>query len=70
MAEAVNGRRPLEKASGDNGHLFEASYNLLLTHEDKLYQGAFVASLTIPWGVRATTTPARAVTTWSGRVTW
>ena len=22
----------------------------MLTHEDKLYQGAFVASLTIPWG--------------------
>ena len=47
---AVNGRKPLEKASGDKGRLFEASYNLLLTHEDKLYQGAFVASLTIPWG--------------------
>ena len=48
--EAANGRKPLEKASGDKGRLFEASYNLLLTHEDKLYQGAFVASLTIPWG--------------------
>jgi glucoamylase len=48
--KAVNGRKPLEKASGDKGHLFAASYNLLLTHEDKLYQGAFVASLTIPWG--------------------
>ena len=47
---AANGRKPLEKVSEDKGHLFEASYNLLLTHEDKLYQGAFVASLTIPWG--------------------
>ncbi|HUZ96761.1 MAG TPA: glycoside hydrolase family 15 protein, partial [Edaphobacter sp.] len=28
----------------------DSSYNLLLTHEDKLYQGAFIASLTIPWG--------------------
>ncbi len=45
-----NGRKPLEKASGDKGHLFDASYNLLLSHEDKLYQGAFVASLSIPWG--------------------
>jgi len=47
---AVDGRKPLEKTSGDKGHLFESSYNLLVTHEDKLYQGAFVASLTIPWG--------------------
>jgi len=47
---ATEGRTPLEKANGDKGRLFEASYNLLLTHEDKLYQGAFVASLTIPWG--------------------
>ncbi|MFY9936971.1 MAG: glycoside hydrolase family 15 protein [Silvibacterium sp.] len=47
---AANGRRPLGKVSGDMGRLFESSYNLLLTHEDKLYQGAFIASLTIPWG--------------------
>jgi glucoamylase len=47
---AAEDRMPLEKVSGDKGHLFEASYNLLLTHEDKLYQGAFIASLTIPWG--------------------
>ena len=47
---AVNGRKPLEKTSGDQGRLFHSSYNLLLTHEDKLYQGAFIASLTIPWG--------------------
>ena len=43
-------RQSLEKSSGDKGRLFESSYNLLLTHEDKLYQGAFIASLTIPWG--------------------
>ena len=48
--EAAKGIKSLETASGDKGRLFEASYNLLLTHEDKLYQGAFVASLTIPWG--------------------
>jgi glucoamylase len=47
---ATNGRRSLESASGDQGLLFQSSYNILLTHEDKLYQGAFVASLTIPWG--------------------
>lgn len=48
--KAVDDRKPLEKASGDKGHLFDASYNLLLTHEDRLFQGAFVASLSIPWG--------------------
>lgn len=47
---AGNGVKSLARASGDKGQLFEASYNLLLTHEDKLYPGAFVASLTIPWG--------------------
>jgi glucoamylase len=44
------GRQVLESASGDKGRLFHSSYNLLLTHEDKLFRGAFVASLTIPWG--------------------
>jgi glucoamylase len=47
---AAASRKPLEKASGDKGRLFHSSYNLLLTHEDKLFRGAFVASLTIPWG--------------------
>lgn len=47
---AANRRNSLESMSGDKGRLFESSYNLLLTHEDKLFQGAFVASLTIPWG--------------------
>jgi glucoamylase len=48
--DAAKGRTSLGKASGDKGRLFESSYNLLLSHEDKLYQGAFIASLTIPWG--------------------
>ena len=48
--QASQGRHSLEKTSGDKGRLFESSYNLLLTHEDKSYEGAFVASLTIPWG--------------------
>lgn len=47
---AASGRKRLARVSGDKGHLFDASYNLLLTHEDKMYPGAFVASLTIPWG--------------------
>ena len=47
---ASRSRKSLEDSSGDKGRLFESSYNLLLTHEDKLYRGAFIASLTIPWG--------------------
>ena len=43
-------RLPLETASGDGGALFRTSYNLLLAHEDKTYQGALIASLSIPWG--------------------
>ncbi len=47
---AAQGRKSLAGSSGDKGRLFESSFNLLLTHEDILYRGAFVASLTIPWG--------------------
>jgi glucoamylase len=34
----------------DGGKLMRASHNVLLAHEDKSYSGAFVASLSIPWG--------------------
>lgn len=47
---AADSRKRLEKISGDDGRLFHSSYNLLLALEDKLYQGAFIASPTIPWG--------------------
>jgi glucoamylase len=40
----------LDRASGDGGQLYRLSYNLLLAHEDKTYDGAFVASASIPWG--------------------
>jgi glucoamylase len=43
-------RRPLETFSGDDGKLYQASHRLLLAHEDKTFQGALVASLSIPWG--------------------
>ncbi|MGA8275606.1 MAG: glycoside hydrolase family 15 protein [Thermoplasmata archaeon] len=39
-------RRPAQ-ARGD---LFDASRAILLAHEDKTYPGAFIASLSIPWG--------------------
>lgn len=41
---------PLEKAAGDGGMLLHRSRSLLLAHEDKLYPGAIIASLSIPWG--------------------
>jgi glucoamylase len=49
-ARSSAGILPLEKSSGDGGNLFRASFNLLRAHEDKSYPGAFIASLSIPWG--------------------
>jgi glucoamylase len=46
----ADGILSLEKSSGDGGNLYRASCNLLLAHEDKSYPGAFIASLSIPWG--------------------
>ena len=40
----------LAKASTDSGRLMRISHNLILTHEDKTYSGAFIASASIPWG--------------------
>ncbi len=34
----------------DGGKLMRASHNVLLAHEDKTFSGAFVASMSIPWG--------------------
>ncbi len=42
--------RALAAKSQDGGRLLEISHNMLLTHEDKLYSGAFIASASIPWG--------------------
>ncbi len=43
-------RLPLHQQSQDGGTLFRASHQILLAHEDKTYQGALIASLSIPWG--------------------
>jgi len=40
----------IEKASSDGGKLCDASYKILLAHEDKINPGALIASLSIPWG--------------------
>ena len=36
--------------SHDGGRLYRASRAVMLAHEDKLFPGAFIASLSIPWG--------------------
>jgi glucoamylase len=43
-------RLPLDQHSYDGGRLCRTSHQLLLAHEDKTYQGAIIASLSIPWG--------------------
>ncbi len=40
----------LASAAKDGGRLMRISHNVLLTHEDKTYSGAFIASASIPWG--------------------
>jgi glucoamylase len=40
----------LASASTDGGRLSRISHNVVLTHEDKTYSGAFIASASIPWG--------------------
>ncbi len=40
----------LAAQAGDGGKLMRTSHNLLLAHEDKTFSGAFVASMSIPWG--------------------
>jgi glucoamylase len=40
----------LKGASHDAGRLLQISQNVILSHEDKFYSGAFIASASIPWG--------------------
>jgi len=40
----------LSAHTSDEGALVRLSQCLLLAHEDKIFQGSFVASLSIPWG--------------------
>ncbi|MGC2034919.1 MAG: glycoside hydrolase family 15 protein [Thermoplasmata archaeon] len=47
---AFRGARPLKHHSGDFGNLYHASYSIALAHEDKTFAGAFIASMSIPWG--------------------
>ncbi len=49
-SEAETDLLPLGSVSGDGGELYRTSAALLMAHEDKRYAGAFIASLSIPWG--------------------
>jgi len=40
----------LDKIQHRDSMLFTRSVNLLLAHEDKIYPGAMIASMSIPWG--------------------
>ena len=40
----------LDKIKQRDSTLFALSINLLLAHEDKIYPGAMIASMSIPWG--------------------
>ncbi len=40
----------LSTHTGDGGRLLRTSQKVVLMHEDKTYSGAFIASLSIPWG--------------------
>ncbi|MGA1984422.1 MAG: glycoside hydrolase family 15 protein [Acidobacteriaceae bacterium] len=42
--------KELGASSTDGGRLSRISQNVILTHEDKTYSGAFIASASIPWG--------------------
>ena len=39
-----------DRLSDDASRLFARSINLLLAHEDKVFPGAMIASMSIPWG--------------------
>jgi len=40
----------LRSQTGDRGSMYRLSRSILLAHEDKIYPGALVASMSIPWG--------------------
>ena len=64
------GRQQLSAASNDGGRLYEISCNTLCSHEDRIYPGALIASLAIPWGeVRTATQSPMPATIWSGQET-
>jgi glucoamylase len=48
--QRTRSKRDLSAQTKDGAHLMRLSQCILLAHEDKTFPGAFVASLSIPWG--------------------
>jgi glucoamylase len=46
----VNPKYDFADHTSDGGHMYRLSRCILLAHEDKMFQGALVASMSIPWG--------------------
>jgi glucoamylase len=46
----VKRRSDLQSITSDGGRLLDSSHKILVAHEDKSNPGAFIASLSIPWG--------------------
>ncbi|HEX3720033.1 MAG TPA: glycoside hydrolase family 15 protein [Verrucomicrobiae bacterium] len=46
----VDSKHEFNKDTGDDGSLYRLSRCVLLAHEDKVFEGALVASMSIPWG--------------------
>lgn len=46
----VNPEFDFSAQTGDDGGIYRLSRCILLSHEDKVFQGAMVASMSIPWG--------------------
>jgi glucoamylase len=46
----INPKYDFSGHTSDGGHLYRLSRCILLAHEDKSFQGALVASMSIPWG--------------------
>ena len=67
---AVNGRKPLGKASGDKGRLFDSSYNLLLTAETNFMRERLSRRSPSPGVRRATISKGRVAITWFGPGIW
>ena len=46
----VKPKSDFSEHTSDGGHMYRLSRCILLAHEDKTFQGALVASMSIPWG--------------------
>jgi glucoamylase len=46
----VKPKSDFSERTSDGGHIYRLSRCILLAHEDKTFQGALVASMSIPWG--------------------